>query len=233
MSTPGGTPTRSPVATLARVTLRRLVRGRGLWVGALIALTPVLYGYVRRMSAGASEPRDLMLSTTPLLVLIPALFVASSIGEELESKTSTYLWSRPIERWQILAGKLCALVPLVIGLVVAGWLVGNLVGAGAAPSAISCVALAAGCVVIALIAAGIALLAPRQGMALTISYLLVDTFIGAWPFSLAELSVTHQVRVLAGLTDDPPAIVTPLVGMLIIAAIWGAVGFRRISRLEV
>jgi hypothetical protein len=96
----------------------------------------------------------------------------------------------------------------------------------------SCVALAAGCAVIALIATGISATVPKHGMALTIGYMMIDTFIGAWPFSLAELSITHQARVLANLGDGPPVLATPLLAMAVVAAIWGTVGFTRIRNIE-
>jgi ABC-type transport system involved in multi-copper enzyme maturation permease subunit len=227
----------STVWTLAGLTLQRLVRGKALWIGALIAGLPVMFavGLTALRGAGSDEPTsadEILYATMPLLVLLPALFVAASISEELESRTSTYLWSRPIARWAVLAGKLCALVPVVIVLVVAGWVAAVALGTHAAPPVMSCVALAAGCVVIALIATGISASAPRHGMALTIGYMLVDAFIGVWPFSLAELSITHQARVLAHLDAGAPALATPVLAMAVVAGIWGTVGFARIRNVE-
>src|SRR5262249_18729219 len=115
--------TLSPVWTLAAITLKRLGRGKALWIGALSAALPPVFGIAfsaTRLHAhgGTRAPDDLFSITVGLLAMLPAMFVGSSIGEEIEERTSTYLWSRPIARWAVLAGKLCALTPIVIALIV-------------------------------------------------------------------------------------------------------------------
>ena len=37
-----------------------------------------------------------------VMALLSSVFVASSIGEEIEERTITYLWSRPLPRWTLL-----------------------------------------------------------------------------------------------------------------------------------
>jgi ABC-type transport system involved in multi-copper enzyme maturation permease subunit len=224
--------TLSTVGTLAAVTLKRLGRGKALWIGALIAALPIMYATGVHARHVTPAPDDLFKISLLLLALLPAMFVGASIGEEIEERTSTYLWSRPIARWAVLAGKLCALTPIVIALVVGGWYAGIMIWAEAAPPLGSCVALAAGCVATSVIAAGIATVVPKHGMALTIGYLLVDLFIGALPFSLNSLSVTNQADVLAQLNGPAPSIATPLIAMGVVTGLWGAVGFSRIRRLE-
>jgi hypothetical protein len=160
------------------------------------------------------------------------MFVGASVGEEIEDRTSTYLWSRAIERWAVLAGKLCALTPIVIALVVGSWLAAMYVLTGAAPPAVSCVALAAGCVAASLTAAGISTVVPKHGMALTIGYMLVDNFVGVLPISVREISITHQVRVLSHLEGGPAVVATPLLALAMIGAVWSVIGFVRIRRLE-
>jgi ABC-type transport system involved in multi-copper enzyme maturation permease subunit len=161
------------------------------------------------------------------------MFVGASIGEEIEDRTSTYLWSRAIERWAVLAGKLFALTPIVIALVVASWVIAIEILIGAAPSVMSCVALAAGSLVASLAAAGISTVVPKHGMALTIGYMLVDNFVGVLPISLREISITHQTRVLAHLEGGPVVIAAPVIALLVIGAVWSAIGFVRIRRIEV
>jgi len=230
--------TSSTVWTLAAVTLKRLGRGKALWIGALIAALPPIFAAVFSATRLHTRhvtpaPDDLFNISVSLLVILPAMFVGASIGEEIEERTSTYLWSRPIARGAVLAGKLCALMPIVILLIVGGWYAGVFIWAEAAPSLASCIALAAGCVATSLVAAGIATVVPKHGMALTIGYMLVDLFIGAMPFSLNELSVTNQTRELANLFGGQPAIATPLIAMIAVSGVWAAVGFVRIRRLEV
>jgi len=222
----------SSVWTLAAITLNRLGRGKALWIGLLIAALRVLYAGLVRGRLDLASPDRLFQSSMPLLALLPAVFVGASIGEELDDHTSTYVWSRPIARWAVLAGKLCALTPIVLALIVGSWYAAIELATQAAPSAISCLALAAGAVATSLVAAGIATVMPRHGRAMTIGYLLVDIFVGLLPFSLSELSITHQVHVLARLTDDAPAIAMPLIAMAVVSGVWAAIGFVRIGRLE-
>lgn len=224
--------TLSTLRTLASVTLRRLVRGKALWIGALFAALPSSYAIIIRAYQVTRPPDDLFKISLLLLALLPAMFVGASIGEEIEDRTSTYLWSRPIARWAVLAGKLCVLAPVVIALLVAGWTVGIVISTQAAPSLISCLALAAGCLATSVIAAGIATVVPKHGMSLTIGYVLVDAFIGAMPFSLNALSITHQTSVLANLGGPPLEVAAPLIAMVVVSGLWGAVGLLRIRRIE-
>jgi ABC-type transport system involved in multi-copper enzyme maturation permease subunit len=228
-SVPG---TLSTMWTLAGVTLKRLGRGKAFWIAVLFAALPVVYATIVQGRGKETSLRILFTVSTFLLAIVPAMFVSASIGEEIEERTSTYLWSRPIARWAVLAGKLIALVPLVIALVVVSWYAALRVGHSSAPVVSSCVALAAGCVAASLIAAGIATVLPKHGMSLTIGYMLVDVFIGKLPFSLRELSITYQTTVLSHLGLEPPATSGALIAMGIVAGIWGAVSFLRIQRLE-
>ncbi|MEO7733387.1 MAG: hypothetical protein ABIY55_20665 [Kofleriaceae bacterium] len=222
----------STVRTLAGVTLRRLARGKALWIGALIAALPIIYAYIVHTAKGVGTADDLFIFVRPLLALLCGLFIGASIGEEIEERTSTYLWSRAIERWAVLAGKLFALAPIVIGMIVVAWAIAVEVLTGSAPSALSCGALAAGALAASLTAAGISTLVPKHSMALTTGYMLVDNFLGLLPISLREISITHQVRMLAHLDGGPLLIVTPVIGLAVISAVWGTIGFVRIRRLE-
>jgi ABC-type transport system involved in multi-copper enzyme maturation permease subunit len=221
------------VWTLIGVTLTRLGRGKALWIGVMFAALPVITAAILASYHVAPTHDDAFFLVLQLLLgLLVAMFVASSIGEEIEARTGTYLWSRPIARWAVLAGKLCALTPIVVGLIVAAWSASIMVWTQAAPAAISYLALVVGGAAACLVAAGISTLVPRHAMALTIGYLLVDNFVAAMPFSLRELAVAHQISALAGLTDDA-GVVTPLIALVAIAGVWTAIGLRRIRSLEV
>jgi ABC-type transport system involved in multi-copper enzyme maturation permease subunit len=214
------------------VTLKRLGRGKALWIGVLVAGLPIVFAAIMHGLHVRPFANDMFVVWRLILALLSAMFVASSIGEEVEDRTLTYLWSRPIARWAVPAGKLCALVPIVIALVVASWIAATRAWTEELPTLISCVGLAAGGLVACVIAAGISTLVPRHAMALTIGYLLVDNFLAAWPFSLRELTLAHQTSALAGLTDDA-AVATPVIALAAIAGVWTAIGVARIRRLEV
>lgn len=223
----------SAVATLAAITLRRLTRGKAVWLGVAIAALPVVYAAIVRPYRSLSSPEHLLIAALPVLALLPAMFVGASIGEDLDDRTSTYLWSRPIARWTVIAGKLCALAPIVIVLIVAGWVGAVRIASGELPALTTWLGFAAGAAAASLVAAGIATVMPRHGMAMTIGYMLVDGFVGAMPFSLRELAIARQVGVLGGLADDPPALSTSLIAMAVVSGLWLAIGVARIRRLEI
>lgn len=207
---------------LARITLVRLMRGRAVWASLAIALAPAAFA---SMAHGRVD--QLLLYEQMLLAILPAMFVASSLAEELEDRTATYLWSRPLPRGAVLAGKLLALVPVVVALALASWVASASVG-DAPITASSLIGLAAGAVTASMVAAALAMLAPRQGMALTIFYLLfADLPIGELPQSLRVLSLSYQTRVVCG---GELSAIAPL---LLIAAIAGGIAWWRMRRLEV
>jgi hypothetical protein len=217
-------------ATIAALTLKRVVRGRAPWVGIAIAALPVIFAVVAqgRTRGGIN---DLFFIEELLLAVLPPLFVASSIGEEIEDRTTTYLWSRPLPRWTVLAGKLLALVPVVVALQIASCTAALAIAAALTPRA--CLAIGAGAAAMSLIAAGIATLVPKHGMALTICYvLLFDLPVGLLPASLRQMTISHQVRVLAGFDPVYTDAVAAAIAMCVVGGIWLALALLRIRRLE-
>jgi hypothetical protein len=133
----------------------------------------------------------------------------------------------------VLVGKLALLVPLVIAIGCASWLAASQVAWSVPPPAQSFLALALGAKGIALISAGIATIAPKHGMALTICYLLFfDLPIGVIPATLQEASLTHQVRTLSGLWPQDGTFVEGFIGFVVISMLWTAIAAWRIRRLE-
>lgn len=225
----------STALVIAELTLRRLFRGRAVWVSVIIAALPIVFASaLRRYGQDSNLDVDILVFETLVLAVLPAMFVASSIGEDIEDRTTTYLWSRPVPRWAVIAGKLLALAPLSAAMIVGSWVIAVVVGTGAPPTAISAIALGAGTLVICFVAAAIATIVPKHGMPLTIAYMLFfDIPVGAMPISLAELSVTHQVRALAQVVpgiDDAPG--GGAIGLGVLSVIWLAIALWRIRRLE-
>lgn len=225
----------SPTRTIAIVTARRLLRGRALWVGAAIALLPIGFAALTaaRREAGVAEASTVFSFVQLMLAVLPALFVASSIGEDIEDRTITYLWSRPIPRWSVLVGKLIATIPVVWSLVIASWIAASYAG-GNAPSAESCGALLLGGTALSIIAATIATLAPRYGMALTVVYMLFfDLPLGVMPAAIKNLSITEHGRTIADfktVAGDSPT--SAAIGIVVIGVVWASIGLWRIRRLE-
>ncbi len=228
------------IGTIARVTWKRTSRGQALWVALGIALIPVIVALVLRQAAPPGDRAEFMLDLYVVemfvLAIVPALFVASSIGEEIEDRTITYLWSRPLPRWHVIAGKLVALAPIAAALVLIGWQLAMYVAYDRFPPLWTTLAIGLASIAVSFVAAGIGTLAPKHGMALTIIYMLLfDVPVGEIPASLQILSVTHQARLVAGIAAhgirDTDRLV-PAITLGVLAAIWLAIGLWKIRRTE-
>lgn len=218
--------------TIAALTWTRLVRGRALWVGFLIAVLPLMFAGAMR-SIGESTGGALFGIEVVVLAVLAPMFVGSSIGEEIEDRTTTYLWSRPVPRWAILAGKLLALAPLAAVIALVSWTAACRIAWDIWPSLQTCGALVTGGFAISFVAAGISTLAPRHGTALTIIYMLFfDTPLGVLPATVRELSVSHQVRTLAGSSPFEAGPASAAIGLAIICGAWLLVAALRVRRLE-
>lgn len=223
----------STTRVLAQLALTRLLRGRAVWVSAVIAALPVVFAAaVRSLRQHANIEVDVLAFETLLLAVLPGMFVGTAVGEDIEDRTTSYLWSRPVPRWSVLAGKLLALAPATALLVVASWIAAVYAGSLALPSGLSIAALGAGALAVCCVSAGIAALVPKHGMPLTIAYMLFfDLPVGAMPVSLAELSITHQLRAVAQLgSDDAPS--GGAIGLAVLATCWLALAVWRMRRRE-
>ena len=223
-------PIGSALLTLVGVTLRRFSRGRAVWAVVPIAFLPVLF------ASFVHEGGAIMGPTLLIMGLLPPVFVASAIGEELEERTSTYLWSRPLPRWTLLVGKLLALAPIAIGLVMLSWFLAINVGLGHAPTTRSIVAFGAGATAVCATAAGLGTLVPKHGMALSIIYFVViDLAVGAIPAPVQQISISHHVRILGDLERafaEPSAVAQPAITLAILTTAWLAIALARLRRLE-
>jgi ABC-type transport system involved in multi-copper enzyme maturation permease subunit len=220
------------LAALIRVTWKRLFRGRALWVCLIIALAPMLLGMAL---VGKQDAADALAAVELVaMTLLSPVLVSASIGSEIEDRTTTYLWSRPLPRWVMVVGKLLALAPIVMILVAAGWMLAILAATHALPPPRATAAFAVGGAGISAVAAGIATLVPRFGMSLSIVYIVViDSAVGLIPASLQVISLTRQVRLLAGLeVFGEQAVVKPLITLALIAGVWLTIGLWRVRRLE-
>lgn len=222
--------TGAALSALARLTLTRLLRGKLIWVSLAIACLPIA------LATGLGHEPTTALDITFgiemfVLSILPALFAAPAIGEELEDRTATYLWSRPLPRWSILAGKLLALAPFVTAILVGSWIVSIFVALHKPPPPLTIVAIAAGTLAVSIVSASIATIAPKRGMAFAIIYILIiDLPLGGIPAATRWLSVTHATRTLGGFESASP--VAGGIALAILSAIWLAVAFRRIGRIE-
>ncbi len=227
--------TGATLSALVRLAIRRVLRRKALRVSLAIAALPTVFASMMHRRSVTTAADDTFNVVLLLVAVLPPLFVAASIGEEIEDRTATYLWSRPLARWTVVIGKLIALAPIAIAIVCASWIVALAVSIGldkiVAPWQTTG-GIAAGTLAVCCASAGIASLVPRHGMALTIVYVLFDMMIGALPSSIANLSITHHASVLARFQSDAHALAEAGIALAVISAVWLALGLVRIRKLE-
>ena len=121
-------------------------------------------------------------------------------------------------------------MPVTIVLVVGGFIVATQVGTGGPPAAIEIAGMTGGVIAIASLAAGVATLVPKHGMALSIVYLVIfDITLAAVPASIHNLSITRQVGLLV---SHDGSVVAPVVTLAVISTVWIVLALWRIRRLE-
>lgn len=104
---------------IARAHLRRALTSRRLLVCALIAFLPTLVAFVATAASRRAVAGDLAAHLTYVLVLqivLPLstlLFGSAVIAEEVEDRTITYLFTRPVPRAALLAGRFASSVALL------------------------------------------------------------------------------------------------------------------------
>lgn len=230
-------PTIDAITAIARLAIKRAVRGRGLWIALALALLPTLYAIGQRIAGHDPTAHwdQAVLMCLLTLPVVPPILVASAMSDEIDEKTSAYLWSRPLARWTIVVGKFVGLTPFVV-LAVAmtatiSWLV---LGPNAVPAELylrGVGALAAGAIAASAVSAMIATLVPRFSVATAVCWLLIiDAPIGALDAGLHVISSAFGVRALTGLSHSSPA--TGALSLLVLTGGSLAVAIWRMNRIE-
>jgi ABC-type transport system involved in multi-copper enzyme maturation permease subunit len=118
----------SSIATVFWLTWVRLVRGKKLRVGLAAVALIVVAITGARYAVGGDDPSLLVREGIALgffnmlVYLIPFLLTAGTIAEEVESRTFTYVASRPVSRFALTVGKFAAGVAMSVLLLVASLL---------------------------------------------------------------------------------------------------------------
>ena len=219
------------IAAMAALTWKRTLRSRTLRISAVLALLPAAAGFAMRSTSLPDDQlwTNLLRTELVLLAVLCPLYAAASLGDEIESGTMTYLWSRPLPRWTIAAGKLVALTPIVALMLVGSAAAGMLVARGMLPPPAGLFALVLGAITISIAATGIAMLVPRHSMVVPIAFVLfIDLPIGELPLALYRLSMTHHLRVIG----EGTATGASYGWLLGLTAFWAALGLWRLRRFE-
>lgn len=106
------------VRMIAGMSLRRARRSHTLWLALAVAVLLVGSAVVSLLVGGAGldffdDALDVLLRYVVPLVML--LLGSSAVSEEVQAKTITYLFSRPIPRWSLPLGKYVGAV--LVGLV--------------------------------------------------------------------------------------------------------------------
>jgi ABC-type transport system involved in multi-copper enzyme maturation permease subunit len=201
------------VRLLAGLSLRRARRGKLLWLSASVLALPVLAAGMALLS-GQSGPGffDKLLEALLcyLAPFIMAVNASATVAEEVQGKTITYLFSRPVARWTLPFGKylgnlsvnallLLASVALAYLLSMAGEGMRDLVrelprlGAGL-------VAMLLAAALYASVASAFGAMATAHPFVATAAFVLVVeegfSFVPGW---FKVLAMTTHLRVMAGL----------------------------------
>ena len=238
----GGMSTSGAVRSHWRMQRKIVARGRlrlGLWgIAALpVALTAVALGW----NKGPGLWSDVLDLTLRFLVpFSPALAMAGLVGEEVERQTATFVFSRPAPRWTLVVGRLLAVAPTILATLTASLVMsyalsmsrGDLrdvsdtwLGLARAMFAVALAVPAYG-----LVAAAIGAWLPRQPMVTVGVWILgVEVGLGTMQSPIANLSIAHHLRAIAGLPADL-GIVQAAIGVVALIAASG-MAIAAISRL--
>ncbi|NUP06981.1 MAG: ABC transporter permease subunit [Polyangiaceae bacterium] len=226
----------SSASILAKIAWLRLVRGRTYYITIVLALVPLLLAALEQGSHPKSPWNAAVEATLRFVVpLGAAIHVSGAVGDELEQRTFTYLWSRPIPRSSVVVGRLLIMIPLLFALsvVVLGlsFAIAS-TGVDAEDFARAIGACAASTIVCCIFAVGGGALFPRQPMLFTIGvFLTVEQFLFAIP-AAKYLSIVAHSRVLAGLDPEDTNMTAAAVGLTLLGAIWLAIALFRVSTAE-
>ncbi len=226
------------LAAIARLSARRLSRTRSIWIALILAALPVVAAALLKRASAHDNWTEIFNLVTAVLAVIAPLCFTSAVAEEIEDRTFTFLWSRPVPRWAVLAGKLAGVFPLAAAVAI-GCLVGCLfsyygsVAGDVELLARAVIAMLCGVLMSGVAAASIGLLIPKHAVGAAIFLLLaVDMPVGSIPFSVAKLSITYHVRAIAGVAIEPESALSAAIWSAILLAIWGGLGIWRITRAE-
>ncbi len=199
---------------VARLSLKRLVRGKKLRLAAIAFVLVFATAMLVRYTVAVEDPKAglrilVEWSFFRLLVyLVPFLFTAGAIAEEVENRTLPFLVSRPVSRFALTMGKFLAGAIASVALLSAamllfhvGWYVTSptdLVGElGDTMRMLGAVALLATFYSALCMCMG-ALLPEAAGIASILYIAAIEMAIGAAPYGFRLISMRYHAGLLAG-----------------------------------
>ncbi len=224
---------------IVQLQLRQMLGGKRMFLGFLILGLPLLLALMTRVFGGFAQEVQLesgirtgdgarieaqvvidavylvfLFVMYPLFcsILLSLLYATSLVSQELENKTLTYLFSRPLAKWKVLGGQYLATAIVIASGVclscVGGWLVSGLpLGVrGLSALLVPCiVGTFAYCALFCLIG----LLVPRRAIPAGIVHaVVVEGLVSFIPAAINKLTMNFHLRAIGfritGITDLPP-----------------------------
>ncbi len=205
---------------VVQLQLRQMLGGKRIFLAALILFLPVLLALAARAAGGFADrvpdvnaeqvarAMDIgylvfLFAMYPLFcaILLSLLYASSLVSQELEAKTLTYLFSRPLAKWRILGGQyLATALVITVGVMTSctlGWLVCSTPqgSRGWIALMVSCVLGSfAYCALFCLIG----LLAPRRAIPAGIVYAVLAEGLGSFvAAAINKLTISFHLRAIA------------------------------------
>ena len=199
----------------ARLTAKRVLRGRKLRVAAVAAFVVVLFPAVVALLEDDAVAAEVVEGGIKwgffrlLVFLLPILFASGVIGEEVEGRTLHFLAMRPVSRGAIALGKLLVAAAASLAVMWAALLLMHLVSFAASPTQmieqLGDTARAGGAASLLIVTyCGICLfwgaLVPEAGGMVSVIWLgFVELFLGLMPGAIRFASMNHFAKELAGI----------------------------------
>jgi hypothetical protein len=224
------------VVTIARLAWMRMWRGKLIWVTGILLVLPILAALAVVFGPDhhhADRWNDVAEMTFRSLVLLaPVLHLAPVLGEELDGKTYTYLWSRPLSRQAVVLGKLLAFTPAMAIAAAAVVAAAYMIIQPGEDNLLRVIgATVAGVVAASAFAVGIGSLLPRHPLVLALAYVMFAEQILPSVPAVNNVATLYHVGVIAGIDPSGDA-GRSLVGLALLTGIWLGVAMWRASGLE-
>ncbi len=217
---------------IARLSLRRILRGKSIWFAVALGLLPTLLAIAQRANdADPARAWSAALTTyTLVLAIVAPILVAASLSDEIDDRTAAYLWSRAVPRWSVVAGKLLGLAPIAAGVVAVGLCATWLILGGAVGDLVrGLIGYTAGAVGACALSAMVATLFPRFAVPIAVCWLLLlDAAIGAIAGGIHVIAVSFGARAIA---DGEAGLAGPL-SLAVLSLVAIAVAIWRVDRIE-
>ncbi|MCO5220536.1 MAG: ABC transporter permease [Thermomicrobiales bacterium] len=211
------------------LTIRQFFGGKSVWVVAVLAFLPALFGMIYWFDSGDNPPayflaeniyRPLVIATLlPITVLILA---TGALGNEIEDATLPYLTLKPISRLRIVFEKLLATLVVSLPIILGGLLTTYLIvfrgDAGESESLSFLWALlasaAAGIVAYGAVFLLVSLFVARALLVGIVYALVWESLLGRFLTGLKIVSIRHYTEsILVGMADDRDIALTGATGV--------------------